>query len=535
MSKRKTLFYTIIFIISFMMGWGIFCALRPNYAVNDSITVETTKYGAFLAAQHAIYVNDFESVPDLVKTFADVEYNTVKNTRILAEFLGGQIPSDIDELVNDKNIASRLIYDAYLAKNGKWEQIYKRHNSDKSLVYAPLRIWSAIAIDRRTETLNYINSMDSNSSWKAFVRGQIYAEQGNTEKAATAFADVSTEFMNINDYLYIMSFYRAHDMPENAEKLRQEFLSNPGGMFMADYDEVPDWENFSGPKNALAFGLIQNVSHTQIMLYSDMSILMLRFAQIIGPQTPLFQNTVNYYIGQFFANVGGNFEQYMDRIDKDSPFYLFGKMRTNDSPKQLKRILKNHPLFIPALNKLVAYYTASGDRRGALRILNRAMKNKKISGAGRAYIQKRRALVHLLFGDLNSAQRDIHDVAKNLTMDSEILSIQARIWAAQGREIENAYDYAMTMIKQNPTDVVAWDTIAVVVAAREGNDAALEILEKVGSTANTCSSLFEHLGDAYVKKGDKAAARAAYERALELSDDGLTIVPQIIKKIQKIK
>lgn len=148
---------------------------------------------------------------------------------------------------------------------------------------------------------------------------------------------------------------------------------------------------------------------------------------------------------------------------------------------------------------------------------------------------KRRALVHLLFGDLNSAQRDIHDATKVLTVDSEILSIQARIWAAQGREIENAYDYAMAMIKQNPTDIVAWDTVAVVVGAREGNDAALEILEKVGGTANTCSSLFEHLGDAYVINGDKSAARDAYKRAIELSDDGLSIVPKIMKKIQKIK
>ena len=304
---------------------------------------------------------------------------------------------------------------------------------------------------------------------------------------------------------------------------------------MADYDNIPDWENFKGIKNSLAFGLVQNVSHTQIMLYSDISVLMLRFAQIIGPETPVFQNMINYYLGQFFANMGGNYAKYMNAIDKDSPFYLFGKMRTDNSPKQLKRILDKHPLFIPALNKLVAHYTAAGDRRGALRVINRAIKNKKLSGAGRAYILKRRALVHLLVGDLNSAQRDIHSVSKILTVDPEILSIQARIWAAQGREIENAYAYAMTLVIQNPMDISAWDTVAVGVGVREGNDAALEILEKVAGTANSCSSLFEHLGDAYVIKGDKPAARAAYTRAIELADDGLSIIPKIMKKLRKIK
>ena len=324
--------------------------------------------------------------------------------------------------------------------------------------------------------------MDSNPSWRAFIRGQIYAEQGNIEKAAGAFANVAPEFMNTNDYLYVMSFYRANNMDDAAEKLRKDFSSNPGGMFMANYDDIPDWKSFVGPKNQLAFGLIQNVSHTQIMLYSDLSVLMLRFAQIIGPETRLFQNTINYYLGQFFANMGGNYGKYMNDIDKDSPFYLFAQMRMDDSPKQLKKILDKYPLFVPALNKLVAYHTAMGDRRGAVHIINRAIKNNKISDFGRAYLVKRRALVNLVFDNLNAAQRDVHEASKIVDVDSEILSIQARIWAAQGREIENAYDYAMAMIKKNPTDVVAWDTVAVVVGVREGNEAALEILENVGGT-----------------------------------------------------
>ena len=375
----------------------------------------------------------------------------------------------------------------------------------------------------------------ANPAWKAFVRGQIYAEQGDIAKAADAFANVNSEFMNINDYLYIMSFYTAHNMPERAEELRKDFSSGPAGMFMSDYDNIPDWKDFSGIKNNLAFGMIQSVSHSHFVLYSDLSVLMLRFAQIIGPETPLFKNMVNYYLGQFFVNMGGNYAQYMENIDKDSPLYLFGKMRTDDSPKQLKKILDEHPLFIPALNKLVAHYTAQDNRRAALRIIKHALKNKKLSEPGRAYLIKRRALVNLIFGDLDRAQRDVHEASKILDVDGEILAIQARIWAAQGREIENAYDYAMAMIKKNPTDVVAWDTVAVVVGVREGNDAALEILEKVGGTANTCSSLFEHLGDAYMIAEKYDLAKTAYMRAIELSDDGLSIISKIQKKIRKIK
>ena len=110
------------------------------------------------------------------------------------------------------------------------------------------------------------------------MRGQIYAETGDIAKAAADFSKVDSGFMNINDYLYIMSFYRQNNMTELADVLRDSFTGQPGGMFMVDFDDIPDWSNYSGIKNALAFSLIQNVSHTQVMMYSDLAVLLLRFA-----------------------------------------------------------------------------------------------------------------------------------------------------------------------------------------------------------------------------------------------------------------
>ena len=120
-------------------------------------------------------------------------------------------------------------------------------------------------------------------------------------------------------------------------------------------------------------------------------------------------------------------------------------------------------------------------------------------------------------------------------MDAEIISVQAKIWALQNREIENAYNYAMQLVKQNPADVLAWDTLGVVVKSREGVDAALELLERVGNVSGACSSLFVQLGDLYMGKGNKERARDAYQRAIDLSDDGLTVVPNVERKLRKIK
>lgn len=536
MSKQKTLFYIIFFAILIMVGVHL-CDLRNSMSYQGPQEIKT-QYGAYLAAQHAIYVNDFDSANRFVREFSDVDYESVQNTRILAEFLGGKIPENIEKIASDKNPAARIVYDAYLIQNGKWDEVYKRHSNDKSALYAPFRIWSGVAKNRITETLKYIDSLESNSSWRAFLRGQIYAEQGNTDKAVGAFANINPEFLNINDYLYLMSFYTAHNLDNEAFELRQKFSSTPGGMFMTEYNSIPDWEIYRGYKNALAFNLVQNISHTKIMLFSDLSVLMLRFAQIIGPESLFFKNTVDYYIGQFYANSGGNYAKFFNNIDSDNPFYLFGQMQiadSEDSVHKMEKILHQEPLFIPALNKVVARYTAAGDKDSALRTINRAINNKKISDQGRAFLLKRRALVYLLFDDIKHAQQDVRSASKVLNVDGEILAIQARIWVAQGREFENAYEYALAMVKKNPTDIVAWDTLAIVINAREGTDAAFEILERVGASATTCSSLFEHLGDAYLARGDKEMARESYLRAIELANDGLSVIPKIQKKIRKTR
>lgn len=536
MTKLKTLFFcglfTIVGVLIYVASLHIFSAEK----LPDTNETESCKYGDFLAAQHAVYANDFDKAKEFMDGVNDVEYGVVQDTRALVDFLSGDIPKDVKKLADEKGIAAKIIYDAYLAKNNRWADLYKRHHADKLTIYAPFRIWSGVGAGHTKDVLKYIEKLESNPSWKMFVRGQIYAESGDFEKAAGAFANVRTDFMNMNDYIYIMSFYRTHGMNENAEILKQSFSATPGGMFLSYYDDIPDWKTtFAGTKNELAFNVIQNVSHSQVMLYSDLSVLMLRFAQIIGQDSQFFQDMINYYTGQFFANTHGNYAHYFNSISADSPFYLFAKMKTTDSIIEIEKILRAHQLFIPALNKIVAAHIRAGDKSHALRVINRTLDNENLSESGRAYLMKKRAFVYMMFGDYERAQSDIREIAKAQIPDPEILAIQARIWAAQEREIEEAYTYAMAMVKHDPMDIFAWDTVAVVVSVREGNDEALDILEKIAGTANSCSSLFEHLGDAYVAAGKLGLAREAYNRAIELAEDGLVVVPNIQKKIRKIK
>lgn len=538
MRKIESIFITISLLTVITVTGNTIWKHTKTKNQNIEYTFEESKFGAFLAAQHAIYVNDFESAEKFTNSLNDVQIPVVQNTVYISDFLAGHMPFDAHLLKNEKGMPARIIYDAHLIKNNNWKELHNRHKNDNSALIAPLRIWSAIANDWRTNTFKFIDELPTNKSWKSFIRGQIYAELGDFEKAAENFEKVTPDFMNLNDYLYIMSFYTHHNMPEKATALRKDFTSRPGGIFMADFNNIPDWSIYSGHTNALAFSLIQNVSHTQIMMYSDLAMLLLRFAQITAPEFAKHNNTLDYYLGQYFYNNVGDHNKYFSKINTDSPFYPFARLRTadkNNDINAIEEILDEYPMFVPAVNKAVAYNIKHGNKRKALRIVNKALSNNSLNEESKAFFFKHRAHINFAFGDIKDAQKDIREVSKTRLIDGEIISLQAKIWAMQNRELENAYDYAMGLVRQNPTDIMAWDTLGYVVSVREGVDAALELLERVGEISETCSSLYVNLGNMYASKGDTERALSAYKRAIDLSDDGLTVVPNIERKIRKLK
>lgn len=546
MKKIETIFITISLLLAVVIVGGVIGrhvnsasgSFNTGGADVSGFSFPNRQFGAFLAAQHAIYTNDFDAAGRFADGLTDVQYPIVQNTKIISEFLNGYLPQDANLLKQEKSMPAKLIYDAYLIRNNKWKDFHNRHKTDEVALLAPLRIWSAIANDWRTNTFKYIDKMSMNENWKSFVRGQIYAELGDLDKAAQHFALVTPEFMNINDYLYLMSFYKHHNMLEDAAILRADFTARPGGMFLSDFDDFPDWSIYSGFENALAFSLVQNVSHTQILMYSDLAMILLRFAQIIAPEFAVSNNIIDYYIGQFYFKNVGDWADSFAKISPESPFYLFAKMRIAEKTgdvKYLEEILDRSPLFVSAINKLVSYHIRNGNQRAALRVVNDSLSTKGISEIARAFFTKSRAQIHYSFGDYDAALSDIISASEILKGDPEILSLQARVYAAQNKGLESAYSYAMAVVRRNPADVFAWDTLGRVVAVREGKDIALDLIKRVGEVSETCSSLFENLGDLYLATGDIERAKQSYKRAIELSEDGLVVVPLIEKKLRKIK
>ncbi len=503
------------------------------------VNFQDSKFGNYLAAQHAIYVNDFDSAAKFLSKTDD------KTDRLLANFLSGKSITDADSVKNDMNFSNRMIYQARLAQIGDWKKLYEISKKDESPFFAPIRIWSGVAVGKTQETFAFVKKLTVNESWKSFVTGQIYANEDQFDKAAEQFAKVSPDFINLNDYMYLLAFYKHANMLEKLKNLQNDFTSRPGGIFTLEYKLDPDFAEYKGNGANLAFGLLQSVSHSQALGDRDISIIMLRIASY-ALDNKLDGNmgiAINYYIGNYFYATGGKYwKTYFDMIPKQSPFYPFVLMKFaentgnyNEIIKKLESITRDNSLFMPAVTKLVSKNLQGGQNDKALEVIDRTLKNNKLIDGGRSFILKTRAGVYLRQNELDKAQKDIFEALKLTPNDAGLMNVQARIWIARGDNLNQAYTYAIALIKKYPSDLEYWDTLGLAVQASEGDKAALEVYERVAKIAITCSSLFEHIGDIYADLGKKEKAKEAYKMALNLSEDGLVSAPLIDKKLQDLK
>jgi tetratricopeptide (TPR) repeat protein len=265
----------------------------------------------------------------------------------------------------------------------------------------------------------------------------------------------------------------------------------------------------------------------------------LRVAAFLGGQP----DAVNYYTGGYFYAVGSlGYKKYWDRL-LDNPVYApFVEMKIAEiagNPREVMRglnsILRKSPLFMPAIVKLWMKNMQDGRESDALRILNRALLQSDVPNAGRAYLLKLRAHVFYIFGDYDEAEQDAAAAATLAPLDAGIMGLLAKVWAAKKSNLDEAYRYAISLIKAFPSSVESWDVLAMVVRAKEGDGEALEILERVGRVAEECSELFMHLGDLRALAGLIVEAEHAYRKSVALSDDGLVVRGEVERKLRKLK
>ena len=515
-----------------------------------------TDFGNWLAAQHAIFADDFEKAVEFLGKLEHLRAPIVLNARSLALFLdGGDMTpgKGADGFGGASGAAFWIINGAALAASGNWPEVYKRFKYDRTQMLSPFRIWASVGEGNLKRAISLIDeNVAANASWKNFQKGAVYAAAKNPKNARRFFENVPVGFMNLGDYYMVMAFYKKHGFKSSAAELQKKWNSNPGGMYMANLDVGEDWSAYDSVQKMLAAAIVQNISHRGESSQTDSGLLLLRVAgRLANGETRDARHetrnslcdSIDYYTGgYFFANGSENYKKYWDGLRQSPVYGPFIEMKiaekagnSTESTRELEKILQKSPLFIPAIQKSWRQNMQNGRENATLRILNRALKSPNLPAAGRAYLLRLRAHANYLFGDLDYAEDDLKEAGNLTPLDAGVMGLSARVWAAQNKNLDEAYRYAISLVKAFPSNVENWAILARVVLAKEGDAPALEILERIGRVAEECSELFFLLGDLRAKAGEVPGAAAAYKKAIALSGDGLVIKDEVERKLRRLK
>jgi hypothetical protein len=85
MKKIESLFITsCLFAALAVTSVATWNAIKNNTTENQASQTPVTQFGSFLATQHAIYANDFETANKLSAYLQDTQYAIVHNTKIIS-------------------------------------------------------------------------------------------------------------------------------------------------------------------------------------------------------------------------------------------------------------------------------------------------------------------------------------------------------------------------------------------------------------------------------------------------------------------
>ncbi len=121
--------------------------------------------------------------------------------------------------------------------------------------------------------------------------------------------------------------------------------------------------------------------------------------------------------------------------------------------------------------------------------------------------------------DLPGAMRQMEEVLKREPKHARALNYVGYTWAEEGRNLEEAKAYVEQAVALLPKDGFVRDSMGWVYYQMGDFSAAVRELELAVALSSDDPTIYEHLGDAYLKNNDSPRARKAYLKALELHEE----------------
>lgn len=147
--------------------------------------------------------------------------------------------------------------------------------------------------------------------------------------------------------------------------------------------------------------------------------------------------------------------------------------------------------------------------------------------SGQFYYQY--AALHERTGQLETAEKLFFKV---IEMDEEPLAAAARnyiayMWAERGEKLDTGLKLVQESLNVDPQNSAFLDTLGWIYYMQGRYAEALTELKKAGALAAEDPTIWEHLGDTYLKLGDRNKAIEHWEKALELDPQAEHIIERL--------
>ncbi len=529
--------YSLYFIIpaSLVAGLIYYNQIRLNNHKYDQQPVEQNgnPYGSYLVARHALYNLDFNKLSKEVEDLEKVKNKekSISSLINISSFLSGNFNSKDTTFNKDSDtLFEYFINFSYLFKDNKFNQINQTLFNTPLKIFTSMKIWTDIGLDNYKNALKTISESKESQNWKNFELGMIANYNKDNKEAITYFKKIKENYININDFIYIYSFYKNNNINENINFPIDEI----------DLSTKKTYQ-FNTIQQNLAFSIISYLSHHNSN-ESILSLTLLRTAEFLYPEyTPTY-----YYLALYFFNQNNwvEFDKNIEKIQKDSFLYEIAQLKSaekdfilnnkNSGYKKINNLIKENPNFYPAITNLVFNYIQDDKTKEAFNILNNLSKNKEISDKNRGLILKLKSHLYLLNNQNDLSEISLFDALYYLPNEISIINDLMYVWAKQNKNLDEADKLMSSIIKNNPQNTAFWDTLAYISLKKQDYQFAKNIWNKVSNASDANSVLFEHMGDLYYELENKNEAKKHYKKALELKSDGFINTKNIEKKLKKL-
>ncbi len=162
--------------------------------------------------------------------------------------------------------------------------------------------------------------------------------------------------------------------------------------------------------------------------------------------------------------------------------------------------------------------------------------NKFPQSQNQSIVRRCRSLLSNLYvqaGNFKKGEEVLEKVYQETPNDPGVNNDLGYLYADHGKNLEKAEAMIRKALKAEPENAAFLDSMGWVLYKREKYKEALPYIQKaVKKTTGGDSTLWEHLGDIYIKLKQKKQATDAYKKSLEEAKKSKPINPKRIKKIE---